>query len=137
MIQSYKSENDALKAELSQLRLFPSAASQASQKSPTRSAAVGDQDVARASRLEESVARLDEQNQRLQEEVAKLRAEAGASKEKREAEERKHQEERDRKWEKQLAKTVKAKDEEAAKENGELRLDRAFLPPFLSRLEGC
>lgn len=135
MIQNYKSENDALKAELSQLRLFPSAASQASQKSPTRSAAVGDQDVARASRLEESVARLDEQNQRLQEEVAKLRAEAGASNEK--AEERKHQEERDRKWEKQLAKTVKAKDEEAAKENGELRLDRAFLPPFLSRLEGC
>lgn len=116
-IQNYKSENDALRSEIADLRHSVS-----SHSTHTTSASFSSSSSARSNPLPSSematkLAKLE----KLNEDLAKENKELKDAKERKESEERRKIAERDQKWEKELARTVKAKDEEAAKHLREVK----------------
>lgn len=122
-IQVYKSENDALRAELADLKAYG--------LDSVTSAKGLYQGSTRLVELEQAVAIHAEEKAALEAEIARLESEATSAKETVGEEERRRSQERDRMWEKELAKTIKAKDDQSAKLNAQLQLDRAWFSPVL------
>lgn len=125
MIQNYKQENDTLRAEISDLR--HSTASRGASTTVGSTSSSRPADAGRISRLEDDVERLNETNRSLQATLESLRADSAQGKEKAAVDERKKMVERDQRWEKEIAKTVKAKDEQAATDMASLRKQRTYL----------
>lgn len=111
-IQLYKNENDELRAEIAELR-----ANGHSTTSPRASSRPSAGDKTRVTQLEEELAAVHEEKNRLAAELEAMRI-------KEHGDEKKKVQDRDSKWEKELARTVKAKDEEAAKALATLKMDR-------------
>lgn len=115
---SYKSEIEALRTDNAELRRSTRAISHAVATPPKSSrASIPSSSV----ELETALATAEAE-----------RAKLAAALEERESAERKKLESRDAKWQKELAKTIQAKDEESAKNMAELKTDRESRCPVLS-----
>lgn len=122
-IQSYKAENDALRAQLAELHVAPNlSASTSSRPVPPSS-------PPKVSRIEDTqrIEKLTADRAALKSDVQRLKSEAASMKEKYEKSERGKLQERDQTWEHQIEVTAKAKDAEASKIIAELERDRELI----------
>lgn len=127
-IQSYKAENDTLRAQLAELHVAPNLSASTSTRPALPSS------PPKVSRIEDTqrIEKLTADRAALKSDVQRLKSEAASMKEKYEKSERAKVQERDQTWEHQIEVTAKAKDAEAAKIIAELKRDRKL---FLDETE--